>query len=278
LQYAESIGINVPKTVLLKNISDAEDLKALGMPLIIKPRKGAGNFGVRIIDDVAEVMKQKSKIIEAQEKKAFVKKNSILIYDDSDPIVQEFVDGPVVDACAIADHGKVKTILTQVRVKTLPPEGGYGVMNRTVNVQEVRDMAGRLLTELGWHGVAQVEFKYDTKARRYKLMEINPKFWGTLALSVAAGVDFPDLAYRIALGEDVAERYSFRENCVYRWIIPNELRHVLQSENRKDAFKRYILDFSKPAKYNVDIKDPLPVVSLCLKTVNILKEVLQHSI
>ena len=141
-------------------------------------------------------------------------------------------------------------------------------MNRTVYIPEVREITERLMGALGWHGVAQVEFKFDTKTGEYKLIEINPKFWGTLALSVEAGIDFPFMAYCIAVGDEVAERFSFKENCIYRWVIPNELLHVLRSENRKDAFKKYILDFFKSANYNIDLKDPLPILSLFLKTMS----------
>ena len=196
------------------------------------------------------------------------KKKNSLIYDDSDPIVQEFIEGPVFDACAIADHGEIKAILTQERMKTLPPSGGYGVMNRTVYIPEIEKMAENLLKRMRWHGLAQVEFKYDPKTETYRLMGINPKFWGTLAISLAAGVDFPYMAYRMAIGEKVNTIKSFKENCVYRWVLPNELLHVLQSNDRRAAFKEYIKDFFKPAYYNIDVRDPLPMLSLALKFIN----------
>jgi predicted ATP-grasp superfamily ATP-dependent carboligase len=259
----------------LKDVFDGEDLLKLGLPLVVKPRKGAGNFGVEIIDTVDDVLNLRKRINTEGEKKCVAKDDRILIYDNSDPIVQEFIDGDIVDACAIANRGKVKAILTQVRTKTLPPKGGFGVMNRTVNVPEVRDMAECLLTDLGWHGVAQIEFKYDTKSKQYKLMEINPKFWGTLALSVAAGIDFPYLAYRMAVGEDVGGGHSFEENCVYRWVVPNELAHVLQSGNRRLALKRFVWDFFRPANYNLSFRDPVPMVSLGLKSINLLKTILE---
>lgn len=276
VKYAESIGIHVPQTLLLNDISDGEDLKKFGVPLIVKPRRGSGNFGVKIVDTASGVLSLKDKRNKKNDKILKKKYVRVLIYDDSDFLVQEFVDGHIVDACTICNKGKVKAILTQLRVKTLPPEGGYGVMNRTVSIPEVRDMAEHLLTGLRWHGVAQIEFKYDTKSGQYKLMEFNPKFWGTLGLAVAAGIDFPYLAFRIAAGEEVEERYSFAENCVFRWVIPNEFGHVLQSTNRKNAFKQFIWDFFKPSHYNFDLRDPLPILSLSLKSVNVFKNALKY--
>jgi len=268
LKFAESIGVCIPKTVLLRDINDGRSIENFGCPLVVKPRKGAGNFGVQIIDNVDQLMRLKRNINAELSDATLSKKKNSLIYDDSDPIVQEFIEGPVFDACAIADHGEIKAILTQERMKTLPPSGGYGVMNRTVYIPEIEKMAENLLKRMRWHGLAQVEFKYDPKTETYRLMEINPKFWGTLAISLAAGVDFPYMAYRMAIGEKVNTIKSFKENCVYRWVLPNELLHVLQSNDRRAAFKEYIKDFFKPAYYNIDVRDPLPMLSLALKFIN----------
>jgi predicted ATP-grasp superfamily ATP-dependent carboligase len=268
LRYAQRLGIPCPKTHLLREINDFEELRGFDFPLVVKPRKGAGNFGVKIIAREEEARALRNGL----DKKSLAQRDEAtgnsLVYDESDPIIQEFVDGPVVDACTIADRGEIKGMLTQVRVKTLPPRGGYGVMNRTEKIPEVMEMATHLLTDLKWHGVAQVEFKYDTTARQYKLMEINPKFWGTLALSVIAGIDFPYMAYLLATGNPLVEVSGFREHCVFRWVLPNELLHVMQSDIKWRALKRYIADFFVPAHYNIDLKDPAPILSLMLKSVN----------
>jgi predicted ATP-grasp superfamily ATP-dependent carboligase len=267
LKFADSIGISIPKTQLLRALSD-DDIDSLKLPVVLKPRKGSGNFGVKIIHETAELFELQEALTCNVKKMDDENNEQFLIYDQSDPIIQDFIDGQIVDACAFAEHGEVKAILTQIRLKTLPPKGGFGVMNRTVSVPEVKDQAVHLLESLGWHGVAQVEFKFDSKTKSYKLMEINPKFWGTLALSVAAGIDFPYLAYQLALNNKPIEKVaSFKENCVYRWVIPNEFFHVLESENKSSAFLRYLMDFFKPAHYNIDLLDPLPFLSLVLKLI-----------
>ena len=43
-----------------------------------------------------------------------------------------------------------------------------------------------------------VEFKLDEQTQEVKLMEINPKFWGSLELGLAAGVNFGELLVRTA--------------------------------------------------------------------------------
>jgi protein-tyrosine-phosphatase len=69
--------------------------------------------------------------------------------------------------------------------------------------------AERLLTALKWHGVAMVEFKMDDRGQ-YWLMEINPRLWGSLALSIDAGIDFPSGLLQIACGQPLAPQPQYK--------------------------------------------------------------------
>jgi protein-tyrosine-phosphatase len=69
--------------------------------------------------------------------------------------------------------------------------------------------AEALLRALNWHGVAMVEFKMDAMDQHW-LMEINPRLWGSLALSIDAGVDFPRGLWQIARGETPAAQPEYR--------------------------------------------------------------------
>jgi protein-tyrosine-phosphatase len=57
--------------------------------------------------------------------------------------------------------------------------------------------------------VAMVEFKIDSKGQHW-LMEINPRLWGSLALSIDAGVDFPLGLLRVAEGEEPAPQPKYK--------------------------------------------------------------------
>jgi protein-tyrosine-phosphatase len=69
--------------------------------------------------------------------------------------------------------------------------------------------AERLLAAVKWHGVAMVEFKMNTKGQ-YWLMEINPRLWGSLALSIDAGADFPKGLLQIACGQQLAAQPQYK--------------------------------------------------------------------
>jgi len=63
-----------------------------------------------------------------------------------------------------------------------------------------------------------VEFKRSARTGRGYLMEVNGRLWGSLQLAVDAGVDFPVLLVRTALGERVEPVVSYRVGVRSRWL------------------------------------------------------------
>ena len=48
--------------------------------------------------------------------------------------------------------------------------------------------------------MAQLDFRWGDDPSDPRLIELNPRFFGGLPQAIAAGVDYPWLAYRLALG------------------------------------------------------------------------------
>jgi len=78
--------------------------------------------------------------------------------------------------------------------------------------------AKRLLDELKWHGVGMVEFRVDQNGEFF-LMEINPRLWGSLALAIDAGVDFPMGLLGIAEGQTLPSQPGYRKHYYARNIV-----------------------------------------------------------
>jgi len=96
----------------------------------------------------------------------------------------------------------------------------------------MKEFALRLLKVLNWHGVAEVEFKLDPRDSVPKFMEINGRFWGSLELAMAAGIDFPYLLYLLAVDGDVKPVLRYKVGVKRRWLegdliyISNVLKNV----------------------------------------------------
>jgi protein-tyrosine-phosphatase len=79
-----------------------------------------------------------------------------------------------------------------------PPRGGGSSYRKSVPLSsELLDAARRLMAALRWTGVAMVEFRQDPRSGRWIFIEINGRFWGSLPLALAAGVDFPYHLYQL---------------------------------------------------------------------------------
>jgi hypothetical protein len=131
-----------------------------------------------------------------------------------------------------------------------PRSGGFGIENMTTDQPELRELAIELLKAMHWHGPAQVEFKIDSRDGVAKLMEVNGRFWGTLDLSIQAGVNFPLLACRMAVDGDIDPAFEYLVGLRYIWPFPWRLRKL---------WPLVLLDSN--LKSDLWLTDPLPLLA-----------------
>ena len=231
IKIAKDLDIPVPITHSPKNLKEYEKIALLlDFPHVIKARKGSGNSGVYVINNLNEGNETFDKLIH--------KKTKNEVYDCTNPLVQEYIDGEIHDVCLASKRGNVFAIMTQKRIKTLPPGGGSGIVNITTNQKRIARYAIRLIKSIGWTGVSQIEFKLDSNSNP-RIMEINPKFWGTLDLSIKAGINFPEIAVDLALGNQLKIQNKYKKNLTYRWLFPYELYHLLKTKSGFIDFFRF---------------------------------------
>ncbi len=119
----------------------------------------------------------------------------------SDPVIQEYIEGTDWGAAMLYD-GKSRLVasFTYRSIRERPPGRGPTVYAESVYKPELIDMSHRLLSSLKWKGIAMLDFRQGADGK-FRLLEVNPRFWGSLALAVQAGVDFPLLYYKATLGQ-----------------------------------------------------------------------------
>ncbi len=259
LRLAESLGIPTPKTWYIDDISRIHSLKGeLSYPVVIKPRNAAGALGVCYPETPEE--------LEAQ----YLAVHRRFPY----PMVQEFIprEGPGYGASFLFDEkGRVKASFVHKRLREYPVTGGASTLRESVIYDDIREMAQSLLQSLDWFGVAMVEFKVDPRDGLPKLMEINPRFWGSLALAVEAGVNFPHLLYRMSHGEDFSpvERYTVGVKC--RWLLPGDILHFIYHPHRSSLIPDFFRFFDKNTSYDIlSMDDPLPALARVLTPITFL--------
>ncbi|MCP3965636.1 MAG: ATP-grasp domain-containing protein [Lentisphaerae bacterium] len=114
------------------------------------------------------------------------------------PIIQQAVDGEDYCSTFLLDNGVPKASMTYHNILDFPRKSGMGVLRETVDATEIEMIGARLLTLLNWHGVAEIDFRWDGKNKPY-LIEVNPRFWGGLGQSIASGWDYPYMLFKLAV-------------------------------------------------------------------------------
>ena len=141
---------------------------------------------------------------------------------------QEYVQGWGVGIEMLYQAGRMVWYLAHERLHEWPLTGGASTYRKAIEPPPgMLEAAVRLFDELQWNGVGMVEFK-QRKDGSYALMEINPRLWGSLALSIDAGVDFPVGLWKVATGQMLPPQPDYRRgmrtrnmNLDLRWIAAN---------------------------------------------------------
>jgi carbamoyl-phosphate synthase large subunit len=184
--------VRVPRSALF---DEGFDVEAWGFPFLIKPRSGSGSRGIVVVRGEHDLLG---------------------VERSADQLVQEYLPGIEYSLDVLAtEAGEVRAVVPRARLKI---DSGIAITGRTVRDEKL-EAAGRQAAEaVGITGVANVQVKEDERGEA-ALIEINPRFPGTMPLTVAAGVNMPALALREALGEPMpAGPIPFEELAMVRYF------------------------------------------------------------
>jgi carbamoyl-phosphate synthase large subunit len=159
-------------------LDDDFDPTAFELPVLVKPRVGSGSRGVRRVDSWDELGGLR----------------------DRSQLVQEHLPGPEYSLDVLAtEAGEVRAVVPRERLRI---DSGIAITSRTVHDAELESIGVRAAEAAGITGVANVQVMRDA-AGTPRLIEINPRFPGTMPLTVASGVNMPRLALGELLGETI---------------------------------------------------------------------------
>jgi predicted ATP-grasp superfamily ATP-dependent carboligase len=245
MAVAAANGIPVPATEQPGSLDELEAVGArVGYPLVLK---GAieGPSGVRYVEEPGDLRAA----VEAYVLRYQLPGGEL-------PMLQQRIVGPGFGVFVTYHDGRLCRIMAHRRIREFPATGGESSCCEVADEPILVDQSRRLMDALTWHGVAMVEFKKHDADGRYYLMEINPKFWGSLDLALAAGADFPGDLVRIAAGETLPEMSPPTGRLRFCWPLSSDLRHLRQ---RPSDWRAVIGDALRPSvRTNVRPTDPLP--------------------
>lgn len=179
----------MPNTIFYEDGDfDIQDLSKLNFPVLTKLTNKRGGGGI-------------SQYSTAEDLGLFWRKQE----HQDNFIVQSFVNGYDMCCSVLCKDGEVLAFTMQKEI--IPPYSRFtppaGV--EYINDEVILNIIKKLMRSLNWSGVANVDIRYDQDEMNAKILEINPRFFGSLIGSLIAGVNFPYLTCLLAFDAELPE-------------------------------------------------------------------------
>lgn len=259
IKIAIENNIPCPKTYFVKDVNDVQKIKdELTFPVIMKPTQGAGSKGLEYITRREELIK-----IFEETRKTF-----------GEMIIQELIPSGGASygfEALFNQNSEPRAQFVHKRLREFPITGGPSTFRVSVENKEIEELGIRLLQNIKWYGIAMVEFKVDPRDNIPKLMEINARFWGSLPLSIASGIDFPYLLCKMAHDGDITTVPDYKRGVKARSLFYEDFKHLFavmkglntpwgyQSPGRLKTIWEFITFYEKNLIYdNMSWDDPVP--------------------
>jgi protein-tyrosine-phosphatase/predicted ATP-grasp superfamily ATP-dependent carboligase len=174
---ANTLGVRVPSSEIVSASSQPPE----AFPVVLKPVFSKKNTGGAVHEFHVTIARDLN-----QWRSALASS-----YPEIPIQQQQYIAGNGLGVEMLFEHGKPRWAFLHERVHELPLTGGGSSYRVSLKLKDdLVESASLLLSALNWHGAAMVEFKVTPNGEVY-LMEINPRLWGSLALAIDCGVDFP---------------------------------------------------------------------------------------
>lgn len=233
--FCEEKGLPVPASF---SPDDLEVLKQDFRPVIAKKRIGAGSVGMKYIEAPGQI-------------------SLLNEINAEDYLIQEKVESSrkIHGIFCLANEGEIISWHGHERLRTFPEMGGVTVFSRTQYDRELKEITSRLLREMNWSGFAMVEFLQDDRTGEWKIIELNPRLWGSVMLSEFCGAKLLSNYVRLLAGETPVTGDEHPGRYI-RWMFPFELLSLLKGNispgeflNRKGLKTCYInFTYSGPVR------------------------------
>ncbi len=250
IKIAMGNGIPCPKTYF---VDDIEEIRKdeIEFPVVIKPRESSGARGIAYVNSLEELMREYKKV-----KKRY-----------GAPLIQEYIphNGGHYSVCALFNYdSEPRAIFVYKELRQYPITGGPATFSVSVEKTDVLKYAIKLLKAMKWYGVAHLDFLIDSRDKKPKLLEVNPRFWSSLELAILSGVDFPYLLYKMALDGDVETVTKYETGIKLRFLV-GDILWLLGTKNKLKALPEFLKFMDGSIGYSIwSLDDPKPIVGFIL--------------
>ncbi len=235
MALAARLRIPHPRTKVAESVSDLAKIAAefAGSEFVVKPLRGLGSSGVRY-----------NPTFDSTSAEAYRQTYGPALVQDRIP--------PEGDAIGVSllfgADGACLAHFCHKRLQQYPNSGGPSSDRISIDAPDLLEKSITLLRALNWKGIAMAEWKVDPRDATPRLLEINPRFWGSLELAVRSGVNFPLLYAEAAAGGNTAYPHPI-EGVRCRWLIPGDiLRWLTARPGKRESLGTFLRGLPRQAE------------------------------
>jgi len=253
LNFAIENEINVPK---IYNMEDINKIKnQIKYPVVIKEQSELSKIKPIYSNSFDELIN----ILENRPTKEI-------------PIVQEYFRGTGIGFFTLYENGKLVRYFMHKRLRETPRTGGSSVSAISIYDSDIYNKGKKLLDNLKWHGVAMVEFKKNFETNEIKLIEVNPKFWGSHDLAIASGINFAEELIKMSFKQLDKQKLIYKTGIRYFWPLNGDVQNIFK---KNLDLRNIIVDIINPkVRSNFLLSDFKP--NLFAINVTIIKPILRR--
>ena len=235
-------GMDFPKTVIIKNVSETDKLNALpfAYPVIVKP-----SSSIRYWQNPFDGMKKVYKADTPEQAKEIAETIFASGYDDS-LIIQDFIPGDdsrmYVLTAYCNQSAKVKMMcMGHVLLEEHTPKGiGNHVAILTEYHEELMKTVRGFLEAIGYTGFANFDIKFDERDGKFKIFEINLRQGRSNYYVTHSGANIAKLLVADACGEMEGEALIIREPSFWHTVPKKIIYSYIKDEETLHAVKALV--------------------------------------
>ena len=214
-RIAKRIGVPVPCTTSLsEHESVAEMADSVRYPCIIKYRNGE-KLGMKPAERYAVV----------HDRDAFIEAYTKMHAVDANPIASDYISGHDIGvAVVMSQNHEPLSFICYESLREYPIQGGPTCFLKTIYSEKLLEYSVRLLKEIHFSGIAMLDFKGTPDVPYF--LEINPRLWGSAAITHISGCDFFEAYVR---GAADSEHTACPDSATPSYELQKKMRFTPQS-------------------------------------------------
>lgn len=214
-QLVERLGLPQPRTESAQTEAELRQT-TLAFPIITKPIDRWGSVGFQIHDNPEQLARRIA---------------TGKLAAEFPLLIQEYIPGHDVGFAFLARSGALLACAAF--------EHSSRATRRCFEDPRLCGYVSALVRETSYHGVGEIDARYDPLQDEYRLLEINPRFWASLLYVSRAGINFPELLVRL---NDISAEARFELKDAPIRLSPYERtvgRGVLVTQRLHQAYLRW---------------------------------------